>query len=76
MVLAAVVRHFAEVFGITENAVLLGVALAIGAVPAPFFTAFIHWAFGRLNISGDQKQYPRKSNVTFGYLRWRLPSLQ
>src|SRR5271166_6039567 len=47
MVLAAVMRHFAEVFGITENAVLLAIALAIGAVPAPFFTAIIHWALGK-----------------------------
>lgn len=54
MVLAAVMRHFAVVFGVTDNAVLLGIALAIGAVPAPFFSAFIHWAFGKLNISGDK----------------------
>ena len=64
MVLAAVMRHFAEVFGITENAVLLGIALAIGAVPAPFFTAFIHWAFGKLNISGDKDDPKRESMPT------------
>ena len=23
-----------------------------------------------------RKQYPRKSNVTFGYVPWRFPSLQ
>jgi hypothetical protein len=62
MVLAAVMRHFAEVFGIKENAVLLAIALAIGAVPAPFFTAFIHWAFGKLNISGD-KDDPNRSSM-------------
>jgi hypothetical protein len=54
MTLAAVMRHFASVFGMDESAVLLAIALAIGAVPAPFFTAFIHWAFGKLNISGDK----------------------
>src|SRR5208337_4797344 len=54
MTLAAVMRHFASVFGINESAVLLAIALAIGAAPAPFFTAFIHWAFGKLNISGDK----------------------
>jgi hypothetical protein len=54
MLLAAVMRHFAVVFGVRDNAVLLGIALAIGAVPAPFFSAFIHWAFGKLNISGDK----------------------
>jgi hypothetical protein len=64
MVLAAVMRHFAEVLGITENAVLIGVALAIGAVPAPFFTAFIHWAFGKLNISGDKDDPKRESMPT------------
>jgi hypothetical protein len=45
MVLAAMMRHFASVF-INDNAALLAIALAIGAAPAPFFTAFIHWAFG------------------------------
>jgi hypothetical protein len=64
MVLAAVMRHFAQVFGITESAVLLGVALAIGAVPAPFFTAFIHWAFGKLNISGDKDDPKRETMPT------------
>jgi hypothetical protein len=64
MVLAAVMRHFAQIFGITENAVLLGIALAIGAVPAPFFTAFIHWAFGKLNISGDKDDPSRQSMPT------------
>lgn len=64
MVLAAVMRHFAEVFGIKDNAVLLGIALAIGAVPAPFFTAFIHWAFGKLNISGDKDDPSRESMPT------------
>jgi hypothetical protein len=54
MVLAAVMRHFASIFGITENPALLVIALAIGAVPAPFFTAFIHWAFNKLNIVGDK----------------------
>ena len=55
MVLAAMMRHFASVFGIDDNnAALLAIALAIGAAPAPFFTAFIHWAFGKLNISGDK----------------------
>jgi hypothetical protein len=63
MVLAAVMRHFAEVFGI-KNAVLLAIALAIGAVPAPFFTAFIHWAFGKLNISGDKDDPSRTSMPT------------
>jgi hypothetical protein len=62
MVLAAVMRHFASVFGINENEVLLAIALAIGAVPAPFFTAFIHWAFGKLNISGD-KDDPGRDNM-------------
>jgi hypothetical protein len=64
MVLAAVMRHFAQVFGITESPVLIGVALAIGAVPAPFFTAFIHWAFGKLNISGDKDDPSRESMPT------------
>jgi hypothetical protein len=64
MVLAAVMRHFAEAFGIKESAVLLGIALAIGAVPAPFFTAFIHWAFGKLNISGDKDDPKRESMPT------------
>ena len=54
MVLAAVMRHFGGLFGIGDSAVLLAVALAIGAMPAPFFTAFIHWAFSKLNISGDK----------------------
>jgi hypothetical protein len=62
MVLAAVMRHFAEAFGVTDNAVLLGIALAIGAVPAPFFAAFIHWAFGKLNISGD-KDDPSRADM-------------
>jgi hypothetical protein len=64
MVLAAVMRHFAVVFGVTDNAVLLGIALAIGAVPAPFFSAFIHWAFGKLNISGDKDDPSRSSMPT------------
>lgn len=64
MILAAVMRHFAQVFGVTENPVLIGVALAIGAVPAPFFTAFIHWAFGKLNISGDKDDPGRESMPT------------
>ena len=56
MTLAAVMRHFASVFGfINDSEALLVIALAIGAVPAPFFTAFIHWAFGKLNISGDKE---------------------
>jgi hypothetical protein len=62
MTLAAVMRHFAIVFNISESAVLLVIALAIGAAPAPFFTAFIHWAFGRLNISGD-KEDPGRVNM-------------
>jgi hypothetical protein len=57
-------RHFAVVFGVTDNAVLLGIALAIGAVPAPFFSAFIHWAFGKLNISGDKDDPSRTSMPT------------
>ncbi len=62
MTLAAVMRHFASVFHINESEALLVIALAIGAVPAPFFTAFIHWAFGQLNISGD-KPDPGRENI-------------
>jgi hypothetical protein len=62
MVLAAMMRHFASIFGINDNAALLAIALAIGAMPAPFFTAFIHWAFGKLNISGD-KDDPSRDNM-------------
>jgi hypothetical protein len=63
MVLAAVMRHFASVFPIIkDSAALLVVALAIGAVPAPFFTAFIHWAFSQLKISGD-KDDPKRDNM-------------
>ncbi len=54
MVLAAAMRHFGGLFHLDDSAALLVVALAIGAMPAPFFTAFIHWAFGQLNISGDK----------------------
>jgi hypothetical protein len=55
MTLAAVMRHFASVFGfINDSEALLVIALAIGAVPAPFFTAFIHWAFSKFQISGDK----------------------
>ena len=64
MVLAAVMRHFADVFGINESAVLLGIAFAIGAMPAPFFTAIIHWALGKLNISGDKDDPSRGSMPT------------
>ena len=67
MVLAAVVRHFVGgVLGITEmeNAVLLGIAFAIGAVPAPFLRAFIHWAFGKLNIWGDKSDPTKESRPT------------
>ena len=62
MVLAAAMRQFAGVFSITDSAVLLAIALAIGAAPAPFFTAFIHWAFSKLNISGD-KDDPSRANM-------------
>jgi hypothetical protein len=62
MTLAAIMRHCAGVFGIDDNAVLLAIALAIGAMPAPFFAAFIHWAFGKLNISGD-KEDPSRINM-------------
>ena len=62
MTLAAVMRHFASVFNINESEALLVIALAIGAVPAPFFAAFIHWAFGQLNISGD-KPDPGRDNM-------------
>jgi hypothetical protein len=62
MVLAAMMRHFASVFGVNDSAALMAIALAIGAVPAPFFTAFIHWAFGKLNISGD-KDDPGRENM-------------
>jgi hypothetical protein len=63
MVLAAMMRHFASVFGVNDNnPALLAIALAIGAAPAPFFAAFIHWAFGKLNISGD-KDDPARANM-------------
>jgi hypothetical protein len=63
MVLAAMMRHFASVVFIRDDsAALLLIALAIGAAPAPFFTAFIHSAFGYLNISGD-KDDPSRDNM-------------
>jgi hypothetical protein len=61
MVLAATMRQFGGVFGLNDSAVLLAVALAIGAMPAPFFTAFTHWAFAKLNISGDKDDPDRKN---------------
>jgi hypothetical protein len=64
MTLAAVMRHFASVFNVNESEILLVIALAIGAVPAPFFTAFIHWAFGKLNISGDKDDPSRATMPT------------
>ena len=54
MLLAAVMRHFAAALGINESAVLLVIAFAIGAMPAPFFSAFIHWALSKLHITGDK----------------------
>ena len=47
-------RHFAAALGINESAVLLVIAFAIGAMPAPFFSAFIHWALSKLHITGDK----------------------
>jgi hypothetical protein len=64
MTLAAVMRHFASVFSINDSEVLLAIALAIGAVPAPFFTALIHWAFGKLKISGDKNDPDPKTMPT------------
>lgn len=54
MVLAATMRNFASVFNLNDSAVLIAIAFAIGAAPAPFFTAFVHWAFNKLNIVGDK----------------------
>jgi hypothetical protein len=31
------------------------ISFAIGAAPAPFFAAFLHWAFAKLNITGDKE---------------------
>jgi len=62
MVLAAVMRHAASIWGITESPAILVIALAIGAVPAPFFTSFIHWAFNKLNIVGD-KADPKRDDM-------------
>jgi hypothetical protein len=65
MTLAAVMRHFASLFGfINDSEALLVIALAIGAVPAPFFTSFIHWAFGKMNISGDKDDPGRDTMPT------------
>ena len=64
MTLAAVMRHLASVFSINDSEVLLAIALAIGAMPAPFFTAFVHWAFSKLNISGDKDDPNRESMPT------------
>jgi len=56
MVIAAIARHIASVFGpgVADSGALLLVAFAIGAAPTPFFAAFVHWAFAKLKVSGDK----------------------
>ena len=62
MMIAAIARHILSLFGMTENAALILIAFAIGAAPSPFVSAFLHWAFNKLNIVGD-KDDPARSDL-------------
>ena len=57
MIIACVFRHVASIFGFNEGsyAAMILISFAIGAAPAPFFAAFLHWAFTKLNITGDKE---------------------
>jgi hypothetical protein len=56
IIIACVFRHVASIFGFNEAsyAAMILIGFAIGAAPAPFFAAFLHWAFAKLNITGDK----------------------
>ena len=56
MFIAAVYRHVMTIFGLGPNAevFVVLVSFAIGALPAPFFSALLHFAFNKLNITGDK----------------------
>ena len=64
MIIAAIMRHVVSIFGVAadDSSSLVILGFAIGAAPAPFFTAFVHWAFKHLNITGD-KDDPDPTNM-------------
>jgi hypothetical protein len=64
VVVAAVIRHSAEVFGLNSNPVLLLVAFGIGFAPDLFILAIIRRAFQALKIWGARGEPDAKSRPT------------
>jgi len=64
VVVAAVIRHTAEVFGLDSNPVLLLVAFGIGFAPDLFILAIIRRAFQALKIWGARGEPDAKSRPT------------
>ena len=64
MFIAAIYRQIMPTFGLAANvdAVVILVSFAIGALPAPFFSALLHIALDRLGITGDKKD-PAKDSL-------------
>ena len=56
MIIAAVYRHVMTIFGLGPNvdAFVVLFSFAIGALPAPFFSALVHLALTKLSITGDK----------------------
>ena len=63
MFIAAIYRHAMPSFGLGENidAVVILVSFAIGALPAPFFSALAHAAFKYFGITGDKVDPDKQS---------------
>jgi hypothetical protein len=64
VVVAAVIRHTAEVFGIDSNPLLVLVAFGIGFAPDLFILAIIRRAFQALKIWGARSEPDEKSRPT------------
>jgi hypothetical protein len=56
MIIAAIYRHVMAIFGLGPNidAMVVLISFAIGALPAPFFSALLHLALNKLSITGDK----------------------
>lgn len=66
MMLAAIYRHVMAIFGVGPNvdAFVVLISFAIGALPAPFFSALLHLALNKLSITGDKEDPPRAALPT------------